>query len=159
MRKVIIVSSLCLRTKYFLLNRRMRSSYLETKAVTIILIIVTLEVVQSRQVVSSTLPDGLDITKNERNTNTKPSFVHSFHKRNFPQRYPSSCLYFSNCPLMREVVFRGGPCRPMKATDRGGFYCGPGIGFPISTVSCKYLFRSTSMFHSCSISPRKFDLG
>ena len=117
----------------------MKSSYLETKVVTIILIIVSLGVVQSRQVVSSTLPDGLDITKNEQNTNTKPSVVHSFYKRNFPQRYPSNCLYFSNCPRKREVLFRGGPCRPMKATDCGGFNCGPAIGFPISTVSCKYL--------------------
>lgn len=83
----------------------------------------------------SALLEGLDITDIANKIKTKHCSNHDLKY----QRIPHSFSSFSNCLSKQGMVFRGGPCGVMPATSCGGFNCASGIGFPISTVCCKWL--------------------
>ena len=100
-----------------------------------ILLVVSLRVAESGQATPSTFVEALEITRKERNTKSLVS--HGIPNWHLSQRFPLSFSYFSNCPLKQELFFLGGPCSPVKVIGCGGFGCGTGIGFPISTVCCK----------------------
>ena len=127
-------------TNHFLANSVMWFSHLETQTVAFILIFLTLRKVQGRQVVPSALLEALeelDITKSKQKSKPGSLSIHGVGNRHFPRRYPSGFSYSPNCPLKQELLFLGGPCGPMRAIGCGGFGCGSGIGFPISTVCCE----------------------
>ena len=116
----------------------MRFLYLKTQIVGFSLFIILSRVIIAWQYISS-INGPLEFIKRQEYSESDPG-IRQYARKNLHLSNPYKFSCFFGCPLNAGLLIRGGPCRPVPAVDCGGFSCGCGIGFPISSVSCKCVF-------------------